>query len=65
MGDRRSPFGPLFGHNGGGPGYNASVFCAPALRGRRVTVCALCASEEDAAAEDLVRGVFARLEQQL
>lgn len=65
MGDRNAPFGVIFGHNGSGPGYNASVFHAPSLHGRRVTVCALCASEEDAAAEELVRDVFARLEKQL
>ena len=65
MGDRAAPFGPIFGHDGGGPGYAASVFSAPALRGRHVTVCALCASEADAAAEELVFDVFARLEQQL
>ena len=65
MGDRASRFGALFGHSGGGPGYNASVFSAPALRGRHVTVCALCSSEEDGAAEDLALDVFARLEEQL
>ena len=65
MGDRASRFGPLFGHNGGGPGYDASVFSTPALRGRRTTVCALVADERGTAAEDLVFDVFARLEQQL
>ncbi len=65
MGDRASPFGAIFGHDGGGPGYGASVFSAPALRGRLVTVCALCSSEDDSAAEDLVFDVFARLLERL
>jgi D-alanyl-D-alanine carboxypeptidase len=65
MGDRASPFGPIFGHNGAGPGYGASVFSAPDLHGRRVTVCALVASEEDDVAENLVFDMFARLAQQL
>jgi D-alanyl-D-alanine carboxypeptidase len=65
MGDRASPFGPLFGHNGGGPGYQASVFCAPAVCRRRITVCGLVASEQDGAAEELVFDLFAQLAKQL
>jgi D-alanyl-D-alanine carboxypeptidase len=59
MGTLESPLGPLYGHGGGGPGYSASAFHAPELRGRPVTACALVALEEDSIAE---RIVFAALE---
>jgi D-alanyl-D-alanine carboxypeptidase len=65
MGDRASPFGAVFGHNGGGPGYDASVFTAASLRGRRVTACALSASETDAIAEDVVFDALARAAERL
>src|SRR6267143_3204666 len=39
MGDPESPWGLAWGHNGGGPGYNASAFHAPGLGG--VSVCAM------------------------
>ncbi len=39
MGDSASRHGVLWGHNGEGPGYAASAFHAPDLRGRRATVC--------------------------
>ena len=54
MGDAASRYGVLWGHNGSGPGYSASAFHAPELRGQRVTVCALCAIEGDGLAEQLV-----------
>jgi D-alanyl-D-alanine carboxypeptidase len=59
MGTSESPFGPIFGHNGGGPGYGASAFHAPELHGRAVTACALVGREEENLAEQLV---FAALE---
>ena len=54
MGDPESPWGALYGHGGGGPGYNTSAFHAPDLGGRAVTVAAMCAVEEDLMAEQLV-----------
>src|SRR5262249_24106993 len=33
MGDPESPWGLLWGHNGGGPGYRTSAFHAPGLGG--------------------------------
>lgn len=56
MGDPKSPRGPLWGHNGGGPGYRASAFHAPGLGD--VSVCAMCASEEDSKTEELVFAAF-------
>jgi D-alanyl-D-alanine carboxypeptidase len=50
MGDPDSPLGPVWGHNGGGPGYTASAFHAAASG---VSVCALCASEAPPLAEVL------------
>lgn len=56
MGDSASPWGLLFGHNGGGPGYSASAFHAPELGG--MTVCAMGAIEQGFQAEDIVFSVF-------
>jgi len=53
MGDPQSPWGALWGHSGAGPGYNTSAFHAADLRGHPVTVCAMCAIEEDSIAEQL------------
>lgn len=61
MADPESPFGPVFGHNGVGPGYNASAFHALRLTLGGATVCALCAVEEDSLAENLVFDSFALL----
>jgi D-alanyl-D-alanine carboxypeptidase len=58
MGDPESPWGAVWGHSGGGPGYSSSAFHAPALRGLPVTVCAMCAIEEDCIAEELVMAAF-------
>ena len=52
MGDAGSRWGMLWGHNGEGPGYTASAFHAPRLGG--VSVCAMCALEGDARAEQIV-----------
>jgi D-alanyl-D-alanine carboxypeptidase len=52
MGDPASRWGLLWGHNGEGPGYTASAFHAPQLGG--VSVCAMCALEGDARAEQMV-----------
>jgi D-alanyl-D-alanine carboxypeptidase len=46
MGDPESPWGPLWGHNGGGPGYRASAFHASDLG---LSVCAMRAFEGDSA----------------
>jgi D-alanyl-D-alanine carboxypeptidase len=55
MGDPNSPWGLALGHNGGGPGYAASVFRVSEPPG--ATACALGAFEEFPAA-DLVYDVF-------
>ncbi len=60
MGDPHSPHGLSWGHNGGGPGYQASVFHLPE---HDLSACALCADERDGAAEALVRRVFEALVQ--
>jgi D-alanyl-D-alanine carboxypeptidase len=48
------------GHNGGGPGYVASLFHAPELAG--ATVCAMAAIEDGFPAEELAFDVLDRLE---
>jgi D-alanyl-D-alanine carboxypeptidase len=52
MGDPGARWGPIWGHGGGGPGYAASVFHAPALGG--VSACAMAASDEGFDAEEVV-----------
>jgi D-alanyl-D-alanine carboxypeptidase len=59
MGDPESAFGRLWGHNGGGPGYTSSAFHAPDLGG--ISVCAMCAVEGDATAEQIVFTVLSAL----
>ena len=54
MVDSSSPWGALWGHGGGGPGYTTGAYHASDLGGRGVTVCAMCAIEEGAVAEKLV-----------
>jgi D-alanyl-D-alanine carboxypeptidase len=56
MGDLQSRWGRLWGHNGGGPGYRTSAFHAPDLNG--VSVCAMCAEEGSAPAEELLFAVL-------
>jgi hypothetical protein len=52
MGDPESPWGPVWGHIGGGPGYSASAFFVPQLGD--VSVCAMVATEgEEFDAKDL------------
>jgi D-alanyl-D-alanine carboxypeptidase len=51
--------GTIYGHNGGGPGYSASVFHAPDLGG--ATVCVLGAEARGFAAEQVVFAVFDEL----
>jgi len=41
MADPRSPYGVLFGHNGGGPGFTSSAFHVVSPRGQAVTVAVL------------------------
>jgi len=59
MADPASPWRRLWGHNGAGPGYDTSAFHGPDLGG--VSVCAMCASEEDSGAEHLVLAVLEAL----
>jgi D-alanyl-D-alanine carboxypeptidase len=61
MGTTVSPYGPLWGHNGSGPGFRASAFHAPAFPGGAVTVCVMCAIEDDDAAEGMVAETLALL----
>jgi D-alanyl-D-alanine carboxypeptidase len=55
MGAPESSWGRLWGHNGGGPGYTTSAFHAPDVG---ATVCAMCAVEGDAIAEQIVFAVL-------
>ena len=41
MGKRASPYGPFYGHEGGGPGYGAAAYHAPAVHGHALTVAVL------------------------
>ena len=59
VGIRESPFGRLWGHNGGGPGYRTSAYHAPDLG--EASVCAMCSLEGDPGADPLVFSVFATL----
>lgn len=52
MGDPALPWGAMWGHSGGGPGYSASAFHAPEIG--RVTVCAMAAGEESPTAEEIL-----------
>jgi D-alanyl-D-alanine carboxypeptidase len=61
MADPASPWGLVWGHNGGGPGYSASAFHAPALQG--ATVCAMGALNEGFQAEEVVFAVLDALAQ--
>lgn len=61
MADTASPYGSIMGHNGAGPGYQASVFHLHSSNGRPTTVCAMCASESPDLAERLVFRVYAEL----
>mgnify|MGYP000962870605 CR=1 FL=1 len=56
MADPAAPWGPIYGHNGGGPGYSASVFHAPDLGG--ATVAAIGSETEGFDAEQVVFDVF-------
>lgn len=55
MGDPVSPWGVIWGHNGGGPGYSTSAFHAPELG--HISVCAM-GAEEGFGAEEVVFAVF-------
>lgn len=58
MADPQSRYGPTYGHNGGGPGYNASAYYAPNLGREGVTVCVMCGIEKGFDAERLVLEVM-------
>jgi D-alanyl-D-alanine carboxypeptidase len=59
MGDPDSALGPLWGHNGSGPGYEASVFATIAPGGKPRVAAAICAMEGTSTAEILVRQALA------
>jgi D-alanyl-D-alanine carboxypeptidase len=61
MADTASPYGAILGHNGVGPGYQASVFHARTPEGRPMTVSAMCSSESPGLSERLVFRVFTEL----
>lgn len=61
MGDPASPVGLIWGHNGGGPGYNASAFHVPDLAGRGVTVCVMSGIEDGFAGETFVLDLLGEL----
>ena len=58
MADPESPYGPLFGHGGEGPGYRASAFHAPRIAPGGATVCVLAGLERDFSAESAVLDAF-------
>jgi D-alanyl-D-alanine carboxypeptidase len=58
MADPASPWGRLWGHSGGGPGYRSSAYHAAQRNGRRLSVTAMCAVEDDSIADQLVFAVF-------
>ncbi len=60
MGDPESRWDRLWGHNGGGPGYRTAAFHVPDLGG--ISVCAMCALEEDSRAEQIVFTVLDALD---
>jgi D-alanyl-D-alanine carboxypeptidase len=49
---------PLLGHNGGGPGYTASAWCARDAAGGPAAACAMLAFEEPSLAEDLAHAAL-------
>lgn len=55
MGDRKSPWGLLLGHNGGGPAYAASAFHAPDLG---VSVCVMGAIEDKFDSEKVLAAIL-------
>lgn len=55
MVDPASPWGALWGHNGEGPGYQASAFHAPDPGGPALSVCVMGATEREGVVEGLVR----------
>ena len=50
---------PVYGHNGGGPGYSASAFALPDAPTGPIVACAMCAFEDEGAADSLVAGSLA------
>jgi hypothetical protein len=59
MGDPQSAWGPLWGHSGSGPAYEAAAFHAEDIGGRSITVCAMCATQQQPGlAEELVSEVL-------
>jgi len=49
---------PRYGHNGGGPGYTASAWCARDAPGAPGAACAMLAFEDPALAESLAQGAL-------
>ena len=49
---------PLYGHNGGGPGYTASAWCARDAAGAPAAACAMCAFEDPPLAEALAHAAL-------
>lgn len=47
MAETESPVGPVYGHNGGGPGYKVSVFHAPHIAAGGITISAMSTLEGD------------------
>jgi D-alanyl-D-alanine carboxypeptidase len=58
MADLGSPWGQIYGHNGEGPGYQASAFYSENIAGTPMAICAMCASEADSVAKDIVFSAF-------
>ncbi|MCB0714266.1 MAG: beta-lactamase family protein [Ignavibacteriae bacterium] len=52
--DDRTPWGSVWGHGGGGPGYTSFALHVPDFPTGSRTICAMCGIEGDTLAEDLV-----------
>lgn len=65
MADPEGPFGPSYGHGGGGPGWSVQAMHWPELRGHRLTLAVLCNHDDDHATpitHALARCVFEDLQ---
>ena len=58
MGNTDTPWGPVYGHEGGGPGYSAAAYHAPRCGGHAVTVVALLNTDAGEPARTLVFNLF-------
>lgn len=58
MGDMNSKFGPVYGHNGGGPGFSVAAYIAPE---KGTTVAAVVNRDSTVEAEKIVFEILKRI----